>query len=188
MVMIGGRSSSLLVRNADRPHGTAREAKMSKLGKFEAEAWPIVMDGQGSQRVLLKVVIESNHPLGYGHLNLSTDQVLYIHSRLTQVAAELIHPGHTGGESIAASDPARRHDEPAVRLGRYGAEVWVLTSSWEDSRPELEAVLIESAHPDGHGVVRLTPEQTLHIRDRLEQISIAHLHENVWGGEDARRQ
>jgi hypothetical protein len=161
---------------------------MSKLGKFEAEAWPITMDGQVSQRVLLKLIVESNHPLGHGRLHLSADQALYVHSRLTQIAAELIHPGHAGGESIAGSDPARRHEEPAVRLGRYGAEVWAVTDCGADGRPVLEVVLIESVHPDGHGVVRLTPEQTLYIRDRLEQISMAHLHENVWGGEDARRQ
>jgi hypothetical protein len=52
----------------------------------------------------------------------------------------------------------------------------------------LDAVLIESVHPDGHGVVRLSPEQAIYIRDRLEQISISQLHENVWGGEDARLQ
>ncbi|HEY7036131.1 MAG TPA: hypothetical protein VH482_32660 [Thermomicrobiales bacterium] len=161
---------------------------MRMLGKFGAEAWPIVMAGQGSRRVLLKVIVGCNHPLGHGRLNPSADQALYVHSRLTQVAAELIHPGHAERQSIAESDPARRHDEPAARLGRYGAEVWALTSRWERSRPELEVVLIESVHPDGHGVVRLTPEQTLYVRDRLEQISIAHLHENVWGGEDARRQ
>jgi hypothetical protein len=52
----------------------------------------------------------------------------------------------------------------------------------------LEAVLVESVHPDGHGVVRLSPEQALAIRDRLEQITLAFLHENVWGGEDVRTQ
>jgi hypothetical protein len=161
---------------------------MSKLGKFGAEARPVEMDGQGSQRLLLKVVVESDHPLGHGRLHLSADQMLYVHSRLTQIAAVFLHPAHPDREHVCASGLPDRNEEPVLRLGRYGAEVWPLTSNGADDGLVLEAVLIESMHPDGHGVVRLTPEQTLYIRDRLEQISISRLHENVWGGEDARIQ
>jgi hypothetical protein len=164
------------------------ETTMRKLGKFGAEAGPIAMEGQGSQRILLKVIVESDHPLGHGRLHLSADQALYVHARLTQIAAAFLHADHGGWRSTAHAEPARRDEEPVVRLGRYGAEAWPLVSDGGDGCAVLNAVLIESVHPDGHGVVRLSPEQAIYIRDRLEQISISQLHENVWGGEDARLQ
>jgi hypothetical protein len=161
---------------------------MRKLGKLGAEAWPVAAEGSGYQRTLIKVVVESVHPLGHGRLHLSADQALYVHSRLTQIAAVFLHGDPTGGLRTADPDPTHRHEDPVVRLGREGAEAWPLSHAGADGRPVLEAVLVESVHPDGHGVVRLSPEQALAIRDRLEQITIAFLHENVWGGEDARTQ
>ncbi len=160
----------------------------SKLGTLEAAAWPVAAEGGGHQRMLIKVVVESAHPLGHGRLHLSADQALSLHGRLTHIAAVFLHGARADGPPTAPADPALRPDDLEVRLGRSGVEAWPLSRPGADGRPVLDVVLVESVHPDGHGVVRLSPEQALAIRDRLEQILLAYLHENVWGGEDARRQ
>ena len=74
------------------------------------------------------------------------------------------------------------------KLGTHGAEAWPIAREGTSSRPTLEKVVIESKHPDGHGVVHLSPDQALYIHSRLTQITLAFLHENGWGGEDARAQ
>ena len=160
----------------------------NKLGTLGAAAWPVAAEGGGHQRMLIKVVVESAHPLGHGRLHLSAEQGIFLHSRLTQIAAVYLHGDLAGGSPTAPPDPALRPDDLEVRLGRSGVEAWPLCRPGADGRPVLDVVLVESVHPDGHGVVRLSPEQTIAIRDQLEQILLAYLHENVWGGEDARRQ
>ena len=48
---------------------------------------------------------------------------------------------------------------------------------------------LEASHPRyGHGELFLTHEQLVYVRGQLELIDLRFLHENVWGGEDARSQ
>ena len=159
---------------------------MSTLTKLGVEARPITLEQPGYPTTLIKVVIETPHPLGRVHL--SADQTLYMHSRLTQLAAMFLHGNTTGAKHTVPANLTYRDEEPSVRLGSYGAEAWPVIGDDVWGLPELEAILIESIHPDGHGVLRLSPEQTLHIRDQLERIGFVYFHENIWGGEDARRQ
>ena len=155
--------------------------------KFGTDTRPITLKQPGHPTAVIKVVIESSHPLGRVHL--TADQTLYLPAgRLTQIAAMFIHGDPIGGKHGVPTDLACRDEEPSVRLGSYGAEAWPVGSVEAVEMPGLEAVLIEIIHPDGHGVLRLTPEQTLHIRDQLERISLVYFHENLWGGEDARLQ
>jgi hypothetical protein len=160
----------------------------SKLGTIQAAARPVAAEGGGYHRMLIKVVVESVHPLGHGRLYLSAEQGIFLHSRLTQIAAVYLHGDIAEGSPDWAPDASLRSDDLEVRLGQSGVEAWPLCRPGADGRPMLDVVLVESVHPDGHGVVRLSPEQTLAIRDQLEQISLDYLHENIWGGEDARRQ
>jgi hypothetical protein len=161
---------------------------MRRQTKLEAEARPIALDGPDHQRTLVKVIVTCDTRLSHGLVNLSTDQALYIHSRLTQLVALFLHGGRSGLTLGLHPDLTQRDEDPAARLGPYAADAWPIVGEEPDCQPVLDAVLIESNHPDGHGVVRLTPQQTVEIRDRLEQISLNYLHENTWGGEDARRQ
>lgn len=160
---------------------------MSKQLLNRAEATPITLEEPGRPRGLVKVVVESDHPSGHGRVNLTVDQALYIHSRLTQIAAQYVHPDRSGTMREVPPEQANRSDDPFVRLGKYGAEAWPLGDGGTGDR-QMDLVLIESIHPDGHGVVRLSPAQSIEVRDQLERISLDYLHENVWGGEDARVQ
>jgi hypothetical protein len=160
----------------------------SKLGTIKAAAWPVAAQGGGYHRMLIKVVVESDHPLGHARLHLSAEQGIFLHSRLTQIAAVYLHGDVADGSPPDLPDPSLRPDDLEVRLGRTGVEAWPLCRAGAGDRPVLDVVLVESVHPDGHGVVRLSPEQTLAVRDQLEQILLGYVHENVWGGEDARRQ
>jgi hypothetical protein len=49
-------------------------------------------------------------------------------------------------------------------------------------------VVIESEHPDGHGLIHLTPTQARYVHHRLTAIALDYLHEYGWGGEDGRAQ
>jgi len=76
-----------------------------------------------------------------------------------------------------------------MKLGNSsGAEARPVTRL-QDGAVVLDAVQVESDHPGhGRGVLYLTPDQLLYIQARLSQIAVAFLHENRWGGEDARDQ
>jgi hypothetical protein len=69
------------------------------------------------------------------------------------------------------------------QLSRCEAKVWPIVHDDPGGPPSLEQVIIESEHWDGYGVVHLSPEQARYIHSRLSQITVAFLHENVWGGE-----
>jgi hypothetical protein len=74
------------------------------------------------------------------------------------------------------------------KLYKNGAEAWPIAREAGGRRPVLEKVIVEGEIPAGHGVVHLTPDQARYLRSRLTQITLAFLHENVWGGEDAHAQ
>jgi hypothetical protein len=74
------------------------------------------------------------------------------------------------------------------KLGKYAAEAWPISREDTGYGPISEKVVIESEHPDAHGDIRLAPDQARYIQCRLSHITLTFLHENVWGGEDARGQ
>jgi hypothetical protein len=57
-----------------------------------------------------------------------------------------------------------------------------------DLRADLEKVVIASDRPAGGGPIHLSPDQVLHVEERLTHITLAFLHDHGWGGEDARNQ
>jgi hypothetical protein len=154
-----------------------------RLGTHGAEARPISR-GTGLP-VLDKVVVESEHPDGRGLIHLSPDQALYVHSRLSHVTAAFLH-GHP--EDVHRLGTDHLPDGPVHELRKCGARVWPIVHEAEGSPPALEQVVVESEHPDGHGTVHLSPEQARYLHGRLTHITLAFLHENAWGGEDARMQ
>jgi hypothetical protein len=66
--------------------------------------------------------------------------------------------------------------------------VWPIVAEGSGAPADLEKVVIESDRPGGRGPVHLSPEQVLHIEQRVTHIALAFLHENGWGGEDGRNQ
>ena len=156
-----------------------------KLGAHEAEAWPISREDTGYRPILEKVVVESEHPDGHGVVRLSPDQALYVHSRLSGIAMAFLHGRPGGVEHLGVADLP---DDHLYRLSRCGAKVWPISREADALPPVLEQVVVESEHPDGGGLIHLSPEQARYIHNRLTHITLAFLHENVWGGEDARAQ
>src|SRR5215204_4928358 len=59
---------------------------------------------------------------------------------------------------------------------KNGAEAWPISREGIGYRPILEQVIIKSNHPDGNGLVRLTPDQALYVYSRLSIIATAFLH------------
>jgi hypothetical protein len=59
-----------------------------------------------------------------------------------------------------------------------GAEAWPISRPGPGHRPILEKVIIESQHPDGDGVLHLTPDQALYVHSRLSHVNSAFLHKN----------
>ncbi|HET8521944.1 MAG TPA: hypothetical protein VFL82_01850 [Thermomicrobiales bacterium] len=153
--------------------------------RLGAEAWPISREAPSRFPILEKIVIQSMHPEGPGTVHLSPDQALYVHSRLSLVATAFLH-GHN--DSVHHLDLPSLPVNHRQEMSRCGAKVWPIGSEREGETPVLEQVVIESQHPDGDGVIHLTPEQARYIHGRLTHITLAFLHENVWGGEDARDQ
>ena len=58
---------------------------------------------------------------------------------------------------------------------RLGAEAWPISRPGPGHRPILEKVIIESHHPDGNGVLHLTPDQALYVHSRLSHVNSAFL-------------
>jgi hypothetical protein len=156
-----------------------------KLGTHGAEAWPIGREDTGYRPILEKVVVESEHPDGHGVVRLSPDQALYVHSRLSTIAMAFLHGCTACVEHLGVD---RLPDDHLQQLSRCGAKVWPISHNGADRPPGLEQVVVESEHPDGPGLVHLSPDQACYIHNRLTHITLAFLHENVWGGEDARAQ
>ena len=150
-----------------------------------AEAWPISREGSGHRPMLEQVNIESNHPEGHGVVRLSPDQALYAHSRLSTIAMAYLH-GHS--RQIDQLGIPQLPDDHAAKLSKCGAKVWPITHEDNGSPTTLVQVVIESEHPQGHGVIHLSPDQARYIHSRLSHITLAFLHDNLWGGEDARVQ
>lgn len=62
-----------------------------------------------------------------------------------------------------------------MERGKKTAEAWPIGRPGPGHRPVLEQVIIESHHPDGNGVVRLTPDQSLYVHSRLSHVTSAFL-------------
>jgi len=130
----------------------------------DADVRPLTTQAAG--RVLLEgVQIESTHPAyGHGRVYLTPDQLDYVHALCTTVVV------------VKAGDDDRHPCGAAVRHVMHEQAI-------EDT------VQIEGMHPRyGHGELFLTPDQLAFVRGRLEQIDLTFLHDNAWGGEDARSQ
>ena len=156
-----------------------------KLGTHGAEAWPISREDTGYRPILEKVVLESEHPDGHGVVRLSPDQALYVHGRLSSIAMAFLHGGQVCVEHLGVDQLPEDHLD---RLSRCGAKVWPISHEAATVPPVLEQVIVESEHPDGRGLIHLTPDQVRYLHNRLTHITLAFLHENTWGGEDARAQ
>lgn len=72
----------------------------SHLSQCAAKVWPISHEEGGQPPVLEQVVIESEHPTGYGIIHLSPEQARYIHNRLSQITTAFLHENIWGGEAI----------------------------------------------------------------------------------------
>jgi hypothetical protein len=152
---------------------------------YGAEAWPISRERSGYSPMLTKVIVASRHPDGRGEVHLTPNQALYAQSRLSMIKVAFLN-GHQavvynlGTEHLPAAHADMMND--------LGAKVWPIIDDETSAKPVLKDVVLESRHPDGYGLVHLTPDDAAHVEERLTQITLAFLHENVWGGEDARRQ
>jgi hypothetical protein len=70
----------------------------------------------------------------------------------------------------------QRREAAVNTLQRNGAEAWPISREGYGHRPILEQVIIKSNHPEGQGIVRLTPDQALYAQSRLSLIAMAFLH------------
>src|SRR6478609_888443 len=152
---------------------------MSTLQKIKAEAWPIARPSTSHRPILEKIIIESHHPDGNGAVTLNPDQSLYVHSRLSNVVSSFLRGHDTGVHTVGVEQLPADH---VHELSACGAKVWPIRHD-SSGVPVLEKVVIESNYPDGRGPISLTPDQANYIYNRLTQINLAFLHENVWGGE-----
>ncbi|MFL5761145.1 MAG: hypothetical protein ACJ789_15610 [Thermomicrobiales bacterium] len=153
--------------------------------KTGAEALVVNHDGPNHMQLLEEVVIRSDFPQGSGVVRLSPDQALYVHSRLSNVTMAFMH-GHQ--EPVEHLGITHLPDDHEHHLSRCGAKVWPIVRKDDTRPPVLQEVVIESEYPKGHAIVHLSPEQVRYIYERLTQIAFTYLHENAWGGEDARLQ
>lgn len=149
-----------------------------------ADARPIGRTVAGQQPVLQKVILESHDLDGHSVVHLSPDQALYVHSRLAVIIAAFLHGHQDRVEHLAT---AHLPDDVEHHLRKCGARVWPISSE-NGTQQVLEQVVVASDHPDGNGVIHLSPEQVSDVYHRLTRINLAYLHENTWGGEDARGQ
>ena len=150
-----------------------------------AEAWPISQEHTAHSPSLTKVIVASRHPDGKGEVHLTPNQALYGQSRLSMIKVAFLN-GHQ--ESVHHLGTDHLPEAHADEMRGIGAKVWPIIGDETSSHPVLKDVVIESRHPDGYGLVHLTPDEARHIEHRLTEITLAFLHENVWGGEDALRQ
>jgi hypothetical protein len=152
-----------------------------------AEAWPISRENGGGHPVLEQIIVASQHADGPGTVHLTPNQALYVQSRLSQIAITYL-PHHTWNGQHPHEQATTHPDGPAEHtLAPCGAEVWPVVGG-ADLMPDLEQVVIASDRPGGSGPIHLSPDQVLHIEERLTHITLAFLHDNGWGGEDGRNQ
>jgi hypothetical protein len=158
---------------------------MNVLHRHGVEAWPIGYEAQNSLPMLRKIVIASKRPHDKAKVHLTPEQALYAQARMS-VIKSAIQGGHLA--SIRHLGSARLPDDHADHLKSCGAKVWTISEQADATHELVTQVVIESSHPDGYGMVSLSPVEALHIADRLTQITLAFLHDSAWGGEDARNQ
>jgi hypothetical protein len=117
-------------------------------------------------------------------LRLAVDQTLVVQARLRQIKLAF-HPdsvvddaGHVHNGFVAPS-----HD-PVYRGEEYDVKVWPVTQQVGDQLPTLVDVLVRT----DDGQFRIHSDEVVYIDSRLTHVLIAFLHQNRWGGEDARVQ
>ena len=99
--------------------------------------------------------------------------------------------GSVGPDDVAPRTVPRFADRRTTYPPPAGTDAVIRDPAWLNWRfadSARDYSLVEGDGPAGHGVVHLTPDQARYLHDRLTQITLAFLHENVWGGEDARAQ
>jgi hypothetical protein len=160
---------------------------MSTLHGHGVDAWPIDNHSTQGSPMLREIVIGTSRPHEKATVHLTPEQALYVHGRLSVIRSAIMNRpsggfGHLGSAQLPA--------DHANQLKTSGAKVWTMIGRHDaDASQEVVThVVIESAHSNGYGMVTLSPDEVVHIADRLTQITMAYLHENVWGGEDARAQ
>lgn len=147
----------------------------SHLGASGINVRPIERRGPGEERVLDEVVVESVHPTGHGRVLLTPDQALRLLGRLTQIDIALLH-GALPVEFALKEATGATDGEPA----------WPIIRTTGRGTLECEEVVV--ADSAGIGVVHLSPGQVGELLHRLTTLTLDYLHENVFGGEDARIQ
>jgi hypothetical protein len=147
----------------------------SHLGPYGIDARPIERRGLSGERVLDEVVVESVHPSGHGRVVLTPDQTLRLLARLTQIDVSLLH-------GALPVEFALKEATAAVD----GETAWAVIRTTGQGTVECEEVVV--ADGAGIGVVHLAPEQVGELLQRLTALTLDYLHENVFGGEDARIQ
>jgi hypothetical protein len=146
-------------------------------GQGRAEARPVAHRMTGGRSILDEVVVACVHPDGRETIHLTPDEALAVQGRLSQLATVYLH-GLTPAE-LPAADPASPSEavtaHPVVR--KTAGQPLV-----------LEEVVVEIDRIAGRAIVHLSPEQVRDVEEQLTAIAVAYLHENTWGGEDARTQ
>lgn len=116
------------------------------------------------------VRIQTHHPdLGNGAIYLDPIQTEYIHARLSQIEFAFLH-NIDGGTLVTT-------------LNSCGAEA-LPVSRIEGDIVSLQGIVLRRGDERAY----LVPEQIGEVRQQLEQIILEFLHDNGWGGEDARSQ
>lgn len=121
------------------------------------------------------MIVESVHPSGHGLVRLTPNQALALLSTLTQLDAAFLH-GKPRAELILQE----------TRSTNDGDVAWPVVRSNGDGSPELEEIVV--AGGDKGATVHLSPDQVRDLEHRLVSLALIYLHENCWGGEDARAQ
>jgi hypothetical protein len=153
------------------------------LGSIQADAWPVIAHDHRAS--LEQIIVESRHPAGNGQIHLSPQQALYVQSRLALIAIGCLHheDQHFAG---VVTDHAPNPAEHTMR--ECGARVWPVGLVTASQPPAVDEVIVESRHPDGDGEIHLSPDQADFVAKQLTHIALQYLHDDVWGGEDARQQ
>jgi hypothetical protein len=150
-----------------------------------AEAHARFRQGAEHQEILSEVQVRNDHPAGSGRVHLTAEQALYAQSRLSLIAAAFLHGHREPVHGLAVDMLPSDHRS---LLGRTHVRVWPICHEIYDDVWVLDEVVLESEHPDGDGMVHLSPEQAGDLHRQLTAITMRCLHENRWGGEDARAQ
>jgi hypothetical protein len=147
-----------------------------------AEVRPISRDNESGAPILEGVVLYRD--ASDQRLRLAVDQTLVVQARLRQIKLAF-HPdsvvddaGHVHNGFVAPS-----HD-PVYRGEEYDVKVWPVTQQVADQLPTLVDVLVRT----DDGQFRIHSDEVVYIDSRLTHVLIAFLHQNRWGGEDARIQ